>query len=337
MKFAALGRTQWLYDSIRACAAAGHECVLIGTCAAAPEYTVTEKDFERLAAELGCPFFCDSAINRPDYVRLARESGAEVAISVNWLTMIGEEMIRVFRHGIVNAHIGDLPRYRGNAVANWAILAGEREVVLTLHQMTTELDAGPILLQRAFPLSSATYIADVYRFFAENAPPMFVELLDGLAAGTIRPRPQPTDPALSLRCLPRLPRDGEIDWRQPAEFLARLVRASAEPFAGAYSFVGLEKVTVWRAHAEKLPHPHLGVPGQVVEIRRSTGEVAVLTGDGLLVLEEIETASSGRGRAAEIIRSSRVRLGMDVAAEIDQLRRRIEALEAQCRIATTPP
>jgi hypothetical protein len=59
--------TQMLYDSIRACVAHGHEVVLIGTCPAAPEYTVTERDFKNLADELGCAYFCDQAINNPKY------------------------------------------------------------------------------------------------------------------------------------------------------------------------------------------------------------------------------------------------------------------------------
>jgi methionyl-tRNA formyltransferase len=327
MKVAAFGRTQWLYDSIRAAVARGHEVRLIGTCPAAPEYSVTEGDFRRLADELGCAFFCDSAINRPEYVRMAAESGAEAAISVNWLTLVGEEMRAQFAHGVINAHAGDLPRFRGNACPNWAIIAGESRVVLTLHRMAAGLDAGPILLQRSFPLGPETYIADVYNFIGGSVPQMFVEVLDGLEAGTLRARAQPADPALSLRCFPRLPRDGQIDWAMPAEQIARLVRASAEPFAGAYSFLGADKVVVWRARPGRLPYPYLGAPGQVGERRPAAGEVVVLTGDGLLVLEEVETAASGRRPAAEVIRSARARLGLDAGEEIARLRSEIERLK----------
>lgn len=73
MKVAALGRTQALYDAIRACRERGHEIVLIGTCPAAPEYSVKEDDFAQLATEIGCPFFNDTAINKPKYLQMARE------------------------------------------------------------------------------------------------------------------------------------------------------------------------------------------------------------------------------------------------------------------------
>lgn len=328
MKFAAFGRTQWLYDSIRAASAAGHQIVLIGTCAAAPESSIDEEDFLRLANEMACPYFCDAAINSPAYVEMAKASGAEVAISVNWLTLIGPDMLRGFKYGVVNAHAGDLPRFRGNACPNWAILTGEDKVVLSLHNMALDLDAGPILLQREFPLCSDTYITDVYRFMNENIPEMFVEVLDGLGSGKVVPRDQPSDPAVSLRCFPRRPEDGQLEWEQPAELLARLVRASAEPFAGAYSFLNGERIIVWRARAERLAYPYLGVPGQVVW-RSPTGEVAVLTGDGILVLEEVETNSSGRSKAAGVIKSARERLGICVAEELANLRSHIKELKTQ--------
>jgi methionyl-tRNA formyltransferase len=329
MKVAALGRTQSLYDAIQAVRARGHEIVLIGTCPAAPEYRVTERDFEALAAQLGCPFFCDTAINKPEYRAMARESGAEVAISVNWMTLIGADMLGTFPHGVVNAHMGDLPRYRGNATPNWAILNGEPQVVLTLHQMATDLDAGAILLQQAYPLTSTTYIGNVYQFINETLPTLFADLIDGLENGSITPRPQPDDPALSLRCFPRLPVDSQIDWTNPADELARLVRASAEPFAGAYTFWNGEKVIVWRAYPDRLPYPYLGAPGQAAERRTQSGEVVILTGDGVLVLQEVETATEGRKPAAQIIRSLRARLGTSVETELALLRQQVQDLTQQ--------
>jgi methionyl-tRNA formyltransferase len=329
MRFAALGRTRWLYDAIRACCERGHQLTLIGTSPPAPEYTVDERQFARQASELGAAFFCDPRINTPLRVADARASGAEVAISVNWPTLLGPELRAAFPHGVVNAHAGDLPRYRGNACPNWAILRGEREVVLTLHEMVDELDAGPILLQHRFPLSEQTYVGDVYRFLDAALPELFADLLDGLEAGTITARPQPTDPSLSLRCFPRRPGDGRIDWREPAEQLARLVRATAEPFAGAFTSYQGERVVIWRARAEPLPRPLLGLPGQITERRDPAGEVAVLSGDGLLIAEEVETVGAGRVPAARLVRSTRDRFEDSVAAETDGLRARLAELEAR--------
>jgi UDP-4-amino-4-deoxy-L-arabinose formyltransferase/UDP-glucuronic acid dehydrogenase (UDP-4-keto-hexauronic acid decarboxylating) len=327
MKFAALGRTHWLRDAIRAAVARGHQATLIGTAPAAPEYLCGETEFAALAHELGCDFFCGTAINAPETVARAAAAGAEVAIAVNWPTIIGAAMRAQFPRGIINAHAGDLPRFRGNACPNWAILAGETRVVVTLHEMAQELDAGPILLQRHYPLTDDTYIGDVYAFMTARIPEMFAEALDGLAAGTLTARPQSADPADSLRCYPRRPEDGYLDWRLPSIALARLVRASAEPFAGAFFVRAGKRVAVWRARAALEAGPSLGVPGQVTAIDSAAGTVAVLTGEGVLLLQELQGEHQPRTPAASLIRSTRERLSFDPVGEYLQLARRLADLD----------
>jgi UDP-4-amino-4-deoxy-L-arabinose formyltransferase/UDP-glucuronic acid dehydrogenase (UDP-4-keto-hexauronic acid decarboxylating) len=325
VKFAALGRTRMLHDSIVAATAAGHRLALVGTCAASPEYSVNERDFEALARIHGVPFFCDPRAER--HLHMLKASRADVAISMNWLTVMSGAVLTAFPHGVLNAHAGDLPRYRGNACPNWAILQGEREVVLTLHRMTEELDAGPILLQRACPLHEDTYVGDVYEFMERAVPQMFVELLRALEAGEVSARPQSEHPGDALRCLPRMPRDHLIDWSHPASQLARLVRASSEPFDGAFTHYGAERLTVWRARAVELASRHLGRPGQVISVDRQRGEVVVLTGGGALALQQISLGGASRQRAADVITSTRTRLGLDLAEELGTLRERVAVLE----------
>ena len=331
MRFAAIGRTQWLYDAIGQAREAGHELALLGTCPASPESTRTETDFADLARELDAPFFSDARINEPERVKMAAECGAPIAISVNWQTLIREPFRSRFELGVINAHAGDLPRYRGNAPVNWAILRGEPEVVLSLHRMVDDLDAGPVVGRRVFPLSTSTYVQEVIRFLDEQIPRMFVEALDRAASGALEETPQSIVPTDISRCLPRHPFDSQIRWEQTAVEICALVRATAEPFAGAYTYLGSDRLTVWRAHVEPLPYEHIGVPGQVLS-RRPDGGVAVLTGDGTLVITESSLGSETRRTPSEIVRSTRARLGMtaeidDVYRRLDELIRRVEALE----------
>lgn len=310
MRVAALGRTEMLWNSIKALVASGHEVGLIATCRAAPEYKVNEEDFGRLAADLGATFIQTQSLNGPETVALLREARCGVAVSVNWINVIGKEACDSFPFGILNAHAGDLPRYRGNAPVAWAILQGEDRVGVTIHQMDPfELDAGPVLLKEYVPLHDGTYVGEVFASLESLIPRMFVAAVEGLSSGSLAPRPQPDDPELSLRCYPRQPEDGLIAWGLPASHLSRLVRASAEPFAGAFTSFQNRKLIVWRARPEAWPAPALAVPGQVVWRDPASGEIGVAAGDGVLILEEVEPDGGARCAPAALVKSLRVRLG----------------------------
>jgi methionyl-tRNA formyltransferase len=294
MKVAALGRTHWLLEAARRLLDAGHELTLVATAPGSPEYLADEEDFRALAARADAAFAIDEI---PD-------TDAELAVSVNWPRLLTREVIERFPRGIVNAHAGDLPRYRGNAAPNWAIINGEPEVVLTFHLMDESLDSGPVLRKSRFPIGARTTIGDVYAWLDTEIPQGFVDVAGGLEAGTLEARPQPADPALALRVPARRPEDSELDWAQGAGELDRLVRASSEPFAGAFSFLQGERITVWRARPEATPAEVAA--GELVEPRPDG--VAVATGDGLLVLEDVELGGR-RGRASELLGSARGRLG----------------------------
>jgi len=310
MRVAALGRTRLLYETIRRLAAAGHQITLIGTCRAAPEYDIREDDFRNLAERLGAAFLLTQDINGPEALGRLSQARSEVAVSVNWINLIGREACGSFPHGILNAHAGELPRYRGNAPVAWAILQGEARVGVTIHRMDPdEVDAGPVLLTDHYSLTDATYVGEVHRFLERRIPELFAEAITGISNGTIVARPQPGDPAVSLRCYPRRPEDGLVDWAAGAVAIGRLVRASAEPFSGAFTDFRGERLTIWRARPELWPCPSLAIPGQIVRRDRNSGEVGVATGDGVLILEEIESDQSGRGRPASLLTSLRDRLG----------------------------
>lgn len=328
MKVVAIGRTEILYDSIKKLECAGHEIVLIITGQEVQEYKKGSNDFKWLSEYLGINFIKTENINATEIIDAIKNSKADIAISVNWKTIIGQSVIDCFKYGIVNAHLGDLPRYRGNAVGNWAILSGESHVALSLHLMTLDLDSGPILMQKKMPLNDTTRIGEVYEFIQQECPDMFIDIIKQFNNGSIKPHIQSDDPSLALRCYPRMPRDGEINWNQNAVQIDRLIRASSEPFEGAYTFIGIKKMIIHRAHIKQSPTPFLGIPGQVAERRSIKGEVVVITGDGLLVLEEIEMEDKGRKKASDIIKSIRTRLGMDYSNEILHLNIRFAELEA---------
>lgn len=334
MKLVVLSRGRYLFHAIEPLIHAGHEIRAIATGNESPGYDITSRDYREQAASLNIPFLHTANINSEKAISWLREHNADLAISMNWHTIINQECRSLFKHGIINIHIGDLPRYRGNATPNWSLLNGEDKAVLTLHIMDNDLDAGPILLQHNIPITEATYIGTIYQEAEEKIPELLIQAIESLANSDTLPQTQSSDSSASLRCYPRLPRDGEINWNDSADHICRLVRASAEPFAGAFTYLGCEKITIWRARMEIPATPYLGVPGQVTDINRENGEVTVICGDRFLVIEEVEINDTGRSKADCVIISIRCRLGMDMPAEILRLNQLLKEITGGDKTST---
>jgi len=305
MKIAALGRTEILYNSVIEVNSSFDGIGLIVTDEAESHYGKDSEDFRELADEIGAQFICTSNIE--NYASQLKEF--DIAISVNWKTIIPPSILDSFRIGALNYHAGDLPRYRGNAPANWAIIEGEEAIVHTIHEMTRELDAGPICLQRATEIEEDTYIGDIFTEARKLVPDMFIETIEGLRSNSLIPREQSDNPEDVLRCYPRKPQDSRIDWTDSAQSIHRLIRASAEPLFGAYTFYNGEKLRIWRASTTEPPTPYLGTPGQVAKRRPDRGSVEIITGNGFLEIQELEINNDGRKSATEVITSNRDRLG----------------------------
>ena len=308
MRVAILGRTGTLLRAAKLLVSHDFEIPLVGTCLPASYDGGGPDEFSEFARVSGAEFFCDSRINSPEIVEVLRRSRCDVALSLNWLTVVGAEACAAFPSGILNVHAGDLPRYRGNACPNWAMLNGESKIGLTVHRMAPHvLDAGPVLLKSFIPVSDTTYIGDVYSWMENTVPHLCVTALTGLRDGTARFVEQDSSPANWLRCYPRRPEDGAIDWCRSATEVHRLVRASSRPFDGAFTYLDGNLVRVWRAEPDSHLGNFLAVPGQVMA--RTEHGLTIACGAGVLSITDIEiTGLSGADALARVGRSLRNRL-----------------------------
>lgn len=309
MRVAILGRTGTLLRAAQQLVSQGFEVPLVGTCLPASYDGVGPEEFSAFARANASEFFCDGRMNSPEILAVLARAGCDVALSLNWISLIGGAACASFRHGILNVHAGDLPRYRGNACPNWALLNGEPRIGLTVHRMAPdELDAGPVLLKDFFPANAATYITEVYDWMEETVPLLCVRALTQLRDGQADFTDQDRDSAGWLRCYPRRPEDGLIDWHLPAPRIHSLVRATARPFDGAFTYLeGKELVRIWRADLMVHQGAFVAVPGQVMG--RSADYVTVACGDGMLAMTDIEVAGlRGAEARAHVARSLRNRL-----------------------------
>ena len=286
MKVAIIGRTEILYNTAVQLRAAGHEIVCILTAKEAPEYQRGAEDFRALAEQWAVPFASSARIREQrDFLMQAR---ADVAVSINYSGVIPEEITALYPLGILNAHGGDLPRYRGNACQAWAILNGEDRVGLCIHRMIGgELDSGDILARAYFPLELKTKVGEVLAWIGRETPALFVGALARLQADPayILER-QSQDPRDSLRCYPRRPEDGRIDWRAPAVDVLRLINANNKPYQGAYCTYEGRHLIIWDARLVEDGEIFCAVPGQITAVAEQTVDVAC--GSGKLRIWQVE-------------------------------------------------
>ncbi len=312
MKIGLLGRSELLLDTARLLKRKGFQVKFIITAKALPHYAVSEEDFQKLARQTGWDYFSAGNIYEKKWARYIRRSGAEIGVSVNYPTRIPKDALRAFRFGILNAHAGDLPRYRGNASPNWAILNGEKNLTMVIHKMeASEVDSGAILAENKLRLGGKTTIGDVYRWMQEKTPRLFLKALQGIRKDpSFLLRKQAKTSGEGFRCYPRLPSDSAIDWSLPAVEIHRLIRASSEPFEGAYAHCGGKKIRIWAAEPVEDGERYIAVPGQVSKIDKGTGHVTVITGKGKLKITRVSFDATGstRQKPSSLITSFRIRL-----------------------------
>ncbi len=169
----------------------------------------------------------------------------DIILSCYYRRMIPSRVLALAGKGAFNMHGSLLPKYRGRAPVNWAILNGERQVGITLHHMVKRADAGDIVDMQAVDVAPDESAYDAMMKVVGAARVVLARQIDGLLAGTAPRRMQ--DEAAATYFGGRKPEDGRIDWSWPATRIVNLVRAVSEPYPGAFAEVGGRRLFVWRA------------------------------------------------------------------------------------------
>lgn len=185
---------------------------------------------------------------------------ADLAVVAAYGLILPRPILEAPRLGCVNVHASLLPRWRGAAPIQRAIMAGDAETGVTIMRMEEGLDTGPMLLWQAVPITPATTAGDLHDTLADLGARLLVRALAGLEAGEITPVPQPEDGVTYARKIEK--GEGRLDWRRPAGELERLIRAMA-PAPGAWFEHGGERIKVLAAEVVDAS----GTPGTVLDDR----------------------------------------------------------------------
>jgi methionyl-tRNA formyltransferase len=256
--------------------------------------------FERVAEvadALGVPWIAPDDVNAPDVVARVAALAPDFLFSFYYRRMLGAALIAIPRRGALNLHGSLLPKYRGRAPVNWAVLHGERETGATLHDMTAKPDAGDIIGQERVAIGPDETAREVFDKVTDAAERVLVRSLPALIGGTATRRAN--DLAAGSYFGARRPEDGRIDWSQPARQVHDLVRAVAPPYPGAFCDVPGGRLMVWRTRVlDRAPAGVAEGPG----VYTNGHDVYARCGDGRC-LELLEVAHDGRRLGAAAVAS----------------------------------
>ena len=186
--------------------------------------------------------------NSPEMVERLRRIAPDLLFSFYYRRMLSPEVLSVARLGAFNMHGSLLPKYRGRAPVNWAVLKGETETGATLHEMTEKPDAGRIVDQEPVPIGPDDLAVDVFRRVTEAAVIVLRRSLPRILSGTAELRSQ--DFSQGSYFGGRKPEDGCIDWSKSATEIHNLVRAVAPPYPGAFTELSGRRMRILRTKFE---------------------------------------------------------------------------------------
>jgi methionyl-tRNA formyltransferase len=229
----------------------------------------------------------------PEWPERLRALGADVAVVVAFGQILPQAALDAPTRGSINIHASLLPKYRGAAPIQWAIIRGETVTGITTFQMDAGMDTGAVLLQAQTPIGPDETAGELS---ARLAPLGAEVILDTLARlDTLTPRPQPAEGATLA---PRLKKtDGVLDWTRPARELVDLVRG-CNPWPGATAGA----LTLWRARAVA----GRAAPGTLLAHERT---LAVATGEGALLPLEVQPESRRAVAWDDYLRGARLAAG----------------------------
>lgn len=193
--------------------------------------------------------------------RFIKKLNPDIIFSLNWRRLLPKSIYEIPKNGTINIHAGYLPKYRGFAPINWAIINGEKEIAVTAHYIDETADTGDIVTQKKIDVRLEDSATDVYNYALNILPKVIVETISNIESG-IKPKSQKN--VKGFLCVKRFPEDGRINWILDRFQVYNLIRALSDPFPNAFCFFDGTKILVRKA--KLMDDDYRGPPGGVYNI-----------------------------------------------------------------------
>jgi len=274
-----------------------HEIILVLTrpdTAAGRGMKQLSSEVKRLAQAHQLPVYQPATLRDAQVVEHIQSVGADAMVVAAYGLILPRNVIASFPYGCINIHASLLPRWRGAAPIQHALLAGDKETGVSIMRMDEGLDTGPVYVKQAITIAEDETASSLHDKLAALGAHTVVGALEGIASGALKAQPQPLEGATYAHKITK--EQADIRWTQPAPQIERAIRAF-NPFPGAYSRLNTQLIKVWSA---KIHAGASGDPGEVIGVADSG--IVVACGSGALQLTELQRQGGRRLPAAEFLR-----------------------------------
>ena len=297
-----MGTPEFAVPTLKALHASHHEVVAVLTQPDRPKgrgRKLTPPPVKVAALELGYPVEQPGCIHKPDCLSFIQSKIPDLFVVIAFGRLLKPHHFAIPPSGVINVHASLLPRYRGPAPIQWALINGDRETGITTMYMAEELDAGDMLLQARTEIASDDTAATLHDRMAEMGAPLLLDTLDQLANGSLQPIPQ--DPAAATYAPLLKKKDGHICWDQTTSAIDAFIRGMT-PWPGAFTFLGDLRLKIFKIKPALLPEP--AAPGTIIS--GFSDEIRVATADGALTILELQSASGRRMSATDFLKGTAI-------------------------------
>lgn len=300
MRIIFMGTPDFSVGTLKALIHAGHDVCLAVTQPDKPKGRGKEMQptpVKEEALRHGIPVYQPRKIRDPHCVEELKKYNADVMVVIAFGQILPKEILEMTPYGCINVHASLLPKYRGAAPIQWAVIDGEKVTGVTTMQMDEGLDTGDMIMKTEVPVSDDETGESLHDKLAEAGAKLCVETLDAVEKGTAVFEKQGESPTAYARMLDK--KMGNIDWRQSAVRIERLVRG-LNSWPSAYTHWDGKVIKIWKAEAENIPSSPEAEPGTVVSVGREA--FAVQTGEGLLHVKELQIPGKKRMETGAFLR-----------------------------------
>lgn len=305
MKVIFMGTPDFSVGTLAALVEAGHEVVLAVTQPDKPKGRGKEMQYtpvKEYALEKGIPVYQPEKVRRPECIEELKKYQADVCVVIAFGQILPKEILEMTPYGCINVHASLLPKYRGAAPIQWAIINGESISGVTTMQMDEGLDTGDMLEKAEVPLGEKITGGELHDLLAEAGAKLCVQTLEKLEKGELKPEKQGETPTAYARMLDK--KLGNIDWTRPAVEIERLIRG-LNPWPSAYTTWNEKTMKIW--DADVVDEEKTAEPGIIIEVTKQT--FSVQTGEGALRINELQIPGKKKMSADAFLRGYQVKTG----------------------------